>query len=142
MSKDPVFARGVTSALWVASRSTKWRDVEDPNVILNEWNSLVANCVDGYHMGFFEYRADLAVRDLLERILEILASDRGGDASNFIDRVQEIDERFRMILKNETDPNAAGKPWWRSRSPRYGGEEFVEEAAVLGISVDLVEDEG
>lgn len=87
-------------------------------------------------MGFIEYRHDLEVRDVLGEIAGEAGEAVPEDFSAFLARLREIDDRFGAILTPH-DEVPSDRPWWHRGVPRYGDEEYVEEAAVLGLSLEL-----
>ena len=124
------------SAVARAVRSTRWKGLPGPGALLDEWAQVVQWCVEGYPMGFIEYRHDLEVRDVLGEIAAPTDETVPEDFAAFLARLREIDDRFRALL-TPYDEVPADRPWWRRGVPRYGDEEYVEGAAVVGLSLEL-----
>ncbi len=95
---------------------------ESPEELLDEWRGLVEECEIGYEYNVMEYHADLAVRDRLERCLQL--PDRTDAA--FAAQVAEVDEQFRALLQPGVEVGPADDPWWHRGVPRYAGDALAE----------------
>lgn len=95
---------------------------ESPEELLDEWRGLVEECENGYEYNVMEYHADLAVRDRLERCLQL--PDRTDAA--FAAQVAEVDAQFRALLQPGVEVGPADDPWWHRGVPRYSGHALAE----------------
>jgi hypothetical protein len=111
---------------WVA-HTLGWRDPPLPGAALQAWEELVAECIEGYEGDLSEYLNDLAIRGLLQEVLNDPVVRMQDQHSWFSPEVHRIDERFEEVLKGGPVIWPEGAHWWNQRIPSIGSEEFVND---------------
>jgi hypothetical protein len=114
-----------------------WRRTLNPGAVVDTWRSLVELCERGYDDNIYEYDNDLAIRDLIEKLLTDSRLSAFPESQWFRAEIGPIDDRFRALLQAE--PLDSARPWWRGRIPRRAGAELAEDFRdVYGRSVEVV----
>ncbi|TCC19247.1 hypothetical protein [Kribbella sindirgiensis] len=108
-----------------------------PTDVIGSWRGFVEECEEGYADNIYEFANDLAVRDLIRKILDSEELRTYSQMGWVRDEVAEIDGRYRAILLD--DEVRPGRPWWEARVPRLAGEELAGDfASSYGVSVTVV----
>ena len=120
-----------------ASAQTRWHNCS-PEVILDEWNNLVSDCIDGYCFTIFEYRHDLEVRGVLELVIVEAENTPDPELVDYVRRIRKADERFKSVLSVSVVERFRHQEWWYQRVPRYGDEDFASSAReAFGLNIQL-----
>jgi hypothetical protein len=102
------------------------------------WVTCVGSCERGYDWGIYEFHNDLSMRDRIELVLK--REDLRGLAAveHFRACVQEIDNRFRMLLRSDVTINGHDAPWWRQNPLKYAGEVYAQDVLSLyGVAIEV-----
>lgn len=122
--------RGTVIALGV-------RRLVTPTDVVGSWRGFVEQCEEGYADNIYEFENDLAVRDLIMRILDNAVLRNYSQMAWVRDEIDQIDARYQsLLLAEEVRPD---RPWWEARIPRLAGEELAAHfAAQYGVTVTVV----
>jgi hypothetical protein len=113
-----------------------WR-LLSPTDVVGSWRGFVGQCEQGYPDNIYEFHNDLAVRNLIMKVLDSPQLRLYSQMEWVRDEIGEIDRRYKaLLLEDEVRP---GRPWWEARIPRLAGEELAEDfASRYGVTVTVV----
>jgi hypothetical protein len=107
--------------------------------VVEAWEQLVDDALEGYHGNIYEWSNDLSGRDLLEEAFHDPALARYEPVPLMRERVAAADERFRAALLPGVDVGTADEPWWHRGVLAAAGEEYAEDVERrYGIEVRVV----
>lgn len=123
----------------VEARCGKWR-LSGAETALQTWENFIYICEDGYDFIIEEYMNDISVRDTIADALNEPRLHELPEFPAFCERVGLIDERFKLLLKQDvTIPRPAGLPWWKAHPPRYAGPDLADDLkSRYGIVIEVV----
>jgi hypothetical protein len=92
--------------------------------LIEQWETFVGSCEEGYSEGIDEFSNDLNIRGLLEDLLQSPALAEFEELSWVRAEVEAIDDRYRALLTDgDLRPSAS---WWEARIPRFAGRELAD----------------
>ncbi|MGC7097318.1 hypothetical protein ACPZ19_21800 [Amycolatopsis lurida] len=97
-----------------------------PDDHLAAWQQIIDWVADCYRDNFYEYRNDLYIRELIEKMLAHPDLAEYAELADFRQRVDELDERFRALLRPGPTEPAPDLPWWKARIPARAGAELAQ----------------
>lgn len=97
-----------------------------PTGILGVWEQLVEVVEAGYEDNVYEYDNDLAIRDLIEQLLQLPVLAEFSESGWFREGVAALDDRMRSELTTEPI-RLPGRQWWRSHLPVKAGVELADD---------------
>lgn len=81
--------------------SSGWRTSTSPAQLLEQWQGFVDDCDDGYDWSIYEFDNELAVRDLIHRVLHAPELQSFPELGQLRERVDEVDAAFRSITYDD-----------------------------------------
>jgi len=110
--------------------------------LLDIWDSFVADAEDGYGFTVFEYDAEIAVRDKIERLLADPELSGFPGHADFRRSIIPMDDRFRAQLRPEWRiPRIppGWDSWWRLGILRRAGGQYADYWREQGFDVEVME---
>jgi len=109
----------------------------EPGELLAQWSSFVESCVQGYRDDVADYFNEVMARDALQRAFDEPALARFPELAPLRRTVEDIDQRFREILRPDAFTGIAPERWWRRGVVTYGSARLAEELdRGSGIQID------
>lgn len=101
--------------------------------LLGRWADFVDTVENLYNYTIYDYKNDLAVRDLLEEILRVSPELL---RRKLLMKIEGLDNRFVTATRPVTHPLLGGesKNWWYYRVPKEPGAELAGDLASAGLS--------
>jgi hypothetical protein len=113
-----------------------WPTEQSPWTIVEQWDSLVDQAVQGYHRGFYEFTNDLSVRDLLEKAFHDDKLGRFSQIEIMRQRINNSDLRLKIMFLPDVKIGDAEAPWWRRGILADAGDEYLDDMERLhGIKI-------
>lgn len=108
--------------------SEKYKFIVKLHNLLNKWNYVVNNILKGYNDNVYEYINDLAVRDILQEIIEMssnVLSKKIIKLCSSMDNIfiNETEEFSKLISSDAKDRNK----FWLFRIPKKRSADFEKE---------------
>lgn len=126
-----LFAQALTDA-------GTWQQMS-PVRLVESWEELVADAERGYGWNFDEYLNDLAVRDLVGRVLDNPKLRDVPQMGWVRERIDAADRKFRSAVLDQPVRDDS-VPWWRAHVPKRAGEELAADLlARYGVRVEVVD---
>jgi len=104
-----------------------WTSAPSPSGLLAQWGGFVDVCASGYSSTIYEYHDELSVRDLLQQVLDAPTLQRFVELVELRAGVEEVDQRFRSVCRDDLVIGLPGDPWWRRCVPRLATGEFADD---------------
>jgi hypothetical protein len=107
--------------------------------LIDRWMKVIERIENGYKLGIFDYRNDLTLREIIERIEKGVSPKLRAKIASAI---APLDSRLSNATFISTNPPFPGalqrKPdaWWYSRLPRQLIGELAEDAVHEGLVSD------
>lgn len=115
---------GFVAAVEDAVAQRRRRGPYTPTGIVGAWEQLVEMVEAGYQDNVYEYDNDLAIRDLIEELLQLPALAGFPEFGWFSESVAALDNRMRSGLSAEPI-RLPDHRWWRSHLPVKAGAELA-----------------
>lgn len=117
--------------------SSGWRTAASPAQLIDQWRQFVDSCREGYDWSIYEFDNELAVRDLIHRVLHAPELREFDVLDHFAAQVSRIDEEFRALTFDDRLRGGPDDHWWRRRVLRRAGDEYRDDIARrYGIDVE------
>lgn len=114
-----------------------WHASVTPSELSARWEGLVAACEAGSGWTSYEHSNELSVRDLLEAVFLDPRTAAEPEADELRRHVNELDARYRALLRDDVHVGDADDPWWRRGVLRHAGPDYVDDMQRLhGITVE------
>jgi hypothetical protein len=134
MSNPQDFTRRFEDAVAAAG----WRRSFTPTQVIDMWKSLIDRSEQGYDDNFDEFMHDLTVRDLIDRLLKDPRLAELPAMNWFRERVSELDDRFRALLRLDVKVRPDEPRWWLNSVLTYAGSELADDwRRIYGVDVDV-----
>lgn len=117
---------GFVAAFEDAVAERRGRGPYTPAGIVGAWEQLVEMVEAGYEDNVYEYDNDLAIRDLIEELVQLPALAEFPEFGWFRESVAALDDRMRSGLSAEPI-RLPGHRWWRSHLPVKAGAELADD---------------
>lgn len=104
-----------------------WRTLRSPAQLVEQWDSFVTACEEGYDDTIYEFTNERSVRDLLEAALTNRGLQRYGELDDLRRSVAAIDARFRAACRDDAEIEARDSPWWHRCVPTKAGGQLAED---------------
>ncbi len=112
--------------------------VRSPAAHLGQWDLVIRECEDGYSSSIYEYDNDIGVRDQIQRLLDAPEFQQYAELGEFRREVDNIDARFRAILRPVVEVKADSPYWWRRGVLASAGREYADDVeALYGVHIDV-----
>ncbi|RZU25079.1 hypothetical protein [Streptomyces sp. BK239] len=113
------------------------RQVSTPFAVLEQWETFVDDCREGYDGTLYEYRDELSVRRFLQGVLDDPVVRDTPEIEWFAAEVARIDAKFRELL-GAGHPVPGGTAWWDRAVPGLAGEDMAQNIrSHFGIEVEI-----
>lgn len=115
-----------------------WTESISPAELLDRWAALVDAAEAGYGWTLDEYLNELLPRDVLEDVLADPDLETDADVQQLRERVLEVDQRLRGLLRDDVWIGETADPWWRRGVLRFAGSDYVDDLrGIYGITVEV-----
>jgi hypothetical protein len=104
---------------------------QSPWTIVEQWESLVDQAVEGYHWGLYEFTNGLSIRDLLEKALHADKLARFSQIEIMRQRVNNSDLRLKGMFLSDVEIGDDDTPWWRRGILATASDEYLDDVQRL-----------
>jgi hypothetical protein len=112
---------------------------QSPYALLEQWQEFVGECEDGYNDCIYEYYNDISSRKLIDLILKSFTGDLDESLNSYIAQVKATDEKFRSLLKSDTQLKDKSN-WFEGGVLKFAGKEYGSDLnRIYGIEVEIKE---
>ena len=101
---------------------------DSPWTLVEEWESLIDDVEEGYELDIYEFRNDLSVRDLLEKVFTDPQFAGLAPVAHMRARVAAADTRLRAAFVPEVVVGPSAWPWWRRGVLARAARHYAEDA--------------
>jgi hypothetical protein len=128
---DPVDLERVARFMAKHKEETKIRKDLTLESYIQEWAAFVGEIEKGYDLTIFDYTNDLAIRDILQRVLQLLSEPGRGMVEEVL---EPLDRRFLTATTEIKRPlRGEDRSFWRVRIPKLLVGELREDLESEGL---------
>ncbi|MCI0993868.1 hypothetical protein [Pseudomonas corrugata] len=107
--------------------------------LMRKWSFFVEECEEGYGWDYSEYKNEIGVRRLIQRLLEDPRVSSAEELKDLFSELVLLDEKFRSLLRSDVLV-AEGDAWWEKGVLIRAGDEYCHYMKCAhGVSVENVE---
>lgn len=122
---DPTDTAAFLESFRNLTESKGWGRPLSPARLIEQWDTFVGSCEEGYSESIEEFWNDRDIRRILEAVIKDSTLAEFDQISWVRAEVSAIDERYRTLLTDHDVRSSAN--WWEVRIPRFAGRELADD---------------